>query len=195
MKNLFFIQDTFENKISYYLLASFLAALPFNHFYSEWLLTIFCVHTIIHFKKSKLATLKNKNVWIVSSLFFLTVASIVFSNYKADGVVDIIHQLGILLFPVSLAVTNLDIKKYKLLLLEIFGVSCTTAVLYLFFNIFRIINYFSLPWSSLLSSAFMNQNFSSPIGLHATYLSMYAILSISIFLYLFFSKRYFRNYF
>ena len=60
MKKLFLINDTFENKISYYLLACFLVALPFDHFYSEWLLIIFCIHTLIHLKKNNLYALRNK---------------------------------------------------------------------------------------------------------------------------------------
>jgi O-antigen ligase len=194
MKRLFLINDTLENKISYYLIACFLIALPFDHFYSEWLLIIFCIHTLIHLKKSKLATLRNKKVWIIASLFFLTVAAIVVSNYKADGFKDVNHQLGILLFPVFLSLTNLDITKYKLLLLEIFALTCTITIVYLFFNAIRIIHYFHLSYFSLISSAFINQNFSAPIGLHATYLSMYATLSISIFLYLVFSNKYFKIY-
>lgn len=194
MKRLFFINDSFENKVSYYLLACFLIALPFDHFYSEWLLIIFCVHTLIHLKRNKLVALRNKNIWIIASLFFVTVAAIIFSNYKPDGFKDINHQFGILLFPVFLSLTNLDINKYKLPLLEIFGLTCTIAILYLFVYAIRIMHYFHLPYSSLAGNTFLNQNFSAPIGLHATYLSMYATLSISIFLYLAFSKKHFKNY-
>ncbi|MGH2563956.1 MAG: O-antigen ligase family protein [Ginsengibacter sp.] len=194
MKRLFVIYDSLENKISYYLLACFLIALPFDHFYSEWLLILFCVHTLIHLKKGKLAALKNKNTWIISSLFFLTVAAIVFSNYKSDGLKDSTHQLGILLFPFFLSLTNLNIHKYKLALLEIFSFTCTLTILYLFIHAIRIIHYFHLSYFSLVSSIFINQKFSAPIGLHATYLSMYVSLSICIFLYLLFSKKYFKNY-
>jgi O-antigen ligase len=194
MKKLFFIRDSFENKISYFLLASFLIALPFNHFYSEWLLIIFCVHTLIHFKKSKLASLKNKDTWVISSLFFLTVAAITFSNYKPDGIKDANHQLGILLFPVFFSVSGLDLNKYKWHLLEIFALTCTITVLYLFFDAFRVIHYFHLSFFSILKNRFINQNFSAPIGLHATYLSMYVALSIGIFFYLLFNEKYARNY-
>lgn len=195
MKKNFFIHDTLENKISFYLLACFLIMLPYNHFYSEWLLIIFCIHTLIHLKKSKLAVLKNKNIWIISSLFFLTAIAIVFSSYKADGIKDMNHQLGIFLFPLSLSLTNLDINKYKISLLEIFSFTCTFAIIYLFFIAFRTIHYFQLPWFSIVKSAFINQNFSAPIGLHATYLSMYAALSASTFLYLFFNKKNSKNYY
>ena len=185
MKKLFLINDTFENKISYYLLACFLIALPFDHFYSEWLLIIFCIHTLIHLKKNNLHALRNKKIWIVASVFFLNAAAITFSNYQTEGYKDSVQQLGILLFPVFISLNNTDFGKYKFFLLEIFGLSCTITILYLYFDAFRIIHYFHLSWSSLFSGNFINHNFSAPVGLHATYLSMYAALSISTFLFLF----------
>ncbi len=144
-------------------------------------------------KKTGLKNLKNKKVWIVASLFFIGAAGILYSNYKAEGFKDSFQQLGILLFPVLLSLTNLNLKKYKLFLLEIFALTCTITILYLYFDAFRIIRYFHLPWISVTGSAFINQNFSAPIGLHATYLSMYAAISVSIFLLLFFQNPKYRN--
>ena len=100
MKKLFLINDTFENKVSYYLLACFLVALPFDHFYSEWLLIIFCIHTLIHLRKNNLHALRDKKIWIVASIFFLNAVAIAFSKYQTEGYNDVVHQLGILLFPV-----------------------------------------------------------------------------------------------
>lgn len=185
MKRLFFIDDTFDNKVSYCLLACFLAALPFDHFYSEWLLIIFCIHTLIHLRKNNLHALKNRKIWIVASVFFLNVAAIAISNHQTEGYKAAVQQLGILLFPVFISLNNVDLAKYKFLLLEIFGLSCTITILYLYFDAFRIIHYFHSPWSSFFSGNFINHNFSAPIGLHATYLSMYAALSICTFLFLF----------
>ena len=186
MKRLFFITDSFENKVSFYLLACFVAALPFDHFYSEWLLIIFCIHTVIHLKKHSFKALRNKKIWIIASIFILNAAAIAFSRYPTEGYIDAAHQLGILLFPVFISLNNTDFGKYKVQLLEIFGLSCTITILYLYFDALRTIHYFHLPWSSLLGRSFINHNFSAPIGLHATYLSMYAVLSVSIFLFLFF---------
>ncbi|MEO8853205.1 MAG: O-antigen ligase family protein [Ginsengibacter sp.] len=189
MKKLFFIDDTPGNKISYYLLAFFLIALPFQHFFSEILLTCFAVHTLIQLKRSKLTALKNKTVWIIASIFFLNLITIIYSNYPSEGFKDVDHQLGILLFPICLAVTNIDFSKYKLSLLKMFAFTCTATIVYLYFEAFRVIHYFHLPFFSIVSKHFINQNFSAPIGLHATYLSMYVTLSISTFFYLFFLHR------
>jgi O-antigen ligase len=193
VKKLFFIDETFENKISYYLLAGFLMALPFEHFYSEILLTCFAIHTLIHLKKSRLITLKNKTVWIISSIFFLSLFTIFYSNYIAEGFKDLGHQLGILLFPVCLSVTNIDLNKYKFSLLKIFATTCTVTVVYLYIHAFRVIHYFDFPLLTIFGKNFINQNFSAPIELHSTYLSMYVALSISIFLFLFFKNPSLKN--
>ena len=193
MKKLFFINDTLANKISYFFIAFFLIALPFQHFYSEMLLLGFAIHTFIHFDKKRLPALRNKSIWIVASLFFLNLIAIFYSNYKAEGFKNAGHQLGILLFPICLSLNNIDPEKYKLPLLKLFSLTCTVTIVYLYIDAFRIIHYFDLPSSSIFSKSFINHNFSAPIGLHATYLSMYVALSISAFFFLFFSNPGFKN--
>jgi len=188
MKKLFIIHDSFDNKISYYLLVSFLIALPFQHYYSEILLTCFAIHTLIHLKKRRLINLKNRTAWIISSIFFLSLFTIFYSDYWAEGFKEVSHQLGILLFPVCLSVTNIDLNKYKFSLLKIFALTCTVTVVYLYIHAFRVIHYFNFPLLAIFSKNFINQNFSAPIELHATYFSMYVALSISLFLFLFFKK-------
>lgn len=185
-KKQLFINDTLENKISYFLLSCFLIALPFAHFFSEILLSCFAIHTLIHLRKSRLAMLKSKIFWIISSIFFLNLIAILYSNYPAEGLKNISHQLGILLFPFCFAVTELNLSKYKLSLLKIFAYTCTATIVYLYIAAFRTIYFFHFPFSSIAGSSFINQNFSEPIGLHATYLSMYVMLSVSIFFYLIF---------
>jgi O-antigen ligase len=46
-----------------------------------------------------------------------------------------------------------------------------------------------MPLSSLMSTAFINHNFSLPVELHATYLSLYAAFSICICIYYFLKQR------
>ena len=186
MKRLFIIDECLANKISYYIIAAFLIGLPFDRFFSEWLLIIFCIHTLIHSKIENLQNLKNNNVWIAGSVFILSASAIIYSNYKSEGLKDSMQQLAILLFPVFLSVSNLNLAKYKWKLLEIFGLTCIVTVLYLYVEAFKIIHYFHLPMDSIFKKAFINQNFTSPIGLHATYFSMYILLSVGIFLFLFF---------
>ena len=193
MKELFFINDTLENKISYFLISCFLIALPFQHFFSEILLSCFVIHTLIHVRKKNLRALKNKVIWIIASIFFLSLFTISYSNYVAEGFKETDHQLAILLFPLSLSLTNLDLEKYKISILKIFAFTCTITIVYLYFHAFRVIHYYHYSWSTIFSKAFLNQNFSSPIDLHPTYLSMYAALAMSTLLYLFFQKPELKN--
>ena len=183
-----FINDTIENKISYYLIACFLVTLPFDHFYSEWLLIIFFIHTVINLKKTDFKRLENKNIWIIASVFFLSLLAVSYSAYKSEGIKDSFQQIGILLFPALLSVSHLNFRKYKISFLKIFAITCTATILYLYADAFYTIHYFHLPWWSVFKKAFINQNFSAPIGLHATYLSIYAALSISIFFFLYFKN-------
>ena len=189
MKSIFLINDTLENKISFYLISAFLIGLPFQHFYSEILLSSFAVHTLIHLKKQSLHLLRNKTVWIIASIFFLNLMTVSYSNYRTEGFKEVDHQLGILLFPVLLSVTNLNLGKYKFQLLQIFALTCVATTIYLYLQAFRVIYYFHLPYTSIFLKRFINQNFSSAIGLHATYLSLYVALSICIFLFLFFTGK------
>jgi O-antigen ligase len=185
MKQYFFIKDEPANAISFYHLACFLIALPFDRFYSELILISFVLHTIIHLKKDRLKLVVSKEVGIVTAVYLAGLVSMLYSFHQKQAVNDIGVQLAILLFPVLLSVNELDLKKYKLPLLQIFGFTCILAIAYLYLDALLIIRYYHLPWSSLLSASFMNHNFSSPITMHATYLSMYVAFSICIFLFLY----------
>jgi len=184
MRQLFLIDDTVTNKISYYHLACFLIALPFDFFYSEIILISFGLHTIIHAQKAGLKNIFRKPVLILTSIYLLGVLAIFYSSDKPAGIDIAIRQLAILIFPVLFALTGLDLEKYKLNLICIFGFTCTATILYLYADAVRTIFYFHLPFSSLFTLIFMNHNFSLPIEMHATYLSAYTAFSLLAFLYL-----------
>jgi O-antigen ligase len=184
MRKLFFIEDTVENKVSYYHLAVFLVVLPFDYFYSELILISFALHTLIHVKKTDLKNIFSKPVLVLTSLYFLNLIAILYSPDKQEGINLAIRQLGMLLFPVLFALSHLNFAKYRMQLLCIFGFSCTVTVGYLYLDAMLTISAFHLPLSSLFSVNFMNHGFSMPVGIHATYLSVYVAFSIVIFLHL-----------
>ncbi|MBL0183801.1 MAG: O-antigen ligase family protein [Chitinophagaceae bacterium] len=184
MKQLFLINDTIANKISYYHLALFLIALPFDFFYSELILISFGLHTFIHVRKDDWQRVFSKPVLIQASLFLLGLLAISYSSDKSEGFNVTTRQLAILIFPVLFALAPLDMEKYKMDLFCIFGLTCVATVLYLYADAVRTVVYFHLPVSSLFTTVFMNHNFSLPIGIHATYLSVYIVFSLLVFLYL-----------
>jgi O-antigen ligase len=185
MKRVIIIEDTLENKISYYHVAAFLIALPFDRFYSELVLISLLLHTLIHIDKQKMHAVFSFQTLVTSSVFFITLAGIIYSGDKVQGIKDLQRQSAILLFPLILAASHLDWRKYKIQLLQVFSFTCVFTILYLYADALSIIRYNKLPLSALFSGAFINHNFSEPVNLHATYLSIYALLSAAIFLYSF----------
>ncbi len=189
MKNIFFFEDTVANKISYYHLASILIVMPFDFFYCQLIFISFALHTLIHAQKINLKNIFTLPVLIIISICLLGFAGILYSEDKDEGFSMATRQWAILLIPVLFSITNLNLEKYKLNLVCIFGFGCTVTILYLYADAVHTISYFNMPFSSLFTLLFMNHNFSMPIKLHATYLSCYTALSLLAFLYLLFIKK------
>ncbi len=178
MKNLFIIDDTLSNKISYYHIMLFLIFLPFDRFYSELVLMSFLIHTIIQLKKTAWRQVFNIQLLVLLALLLLTAVSIIYTRNKAQGVSLLVRQLAMLLFPFILLINPIRLMSYRVRLFWIFTLVCLFTILYLYLDAFRVILYYHLPLRSILSSAFINHNFSLPVDLHATYLSMYIALSL-----------------
>lgn len=179
--------ELFHDRLSYYLLCLLLIFLPFGRFYSEVALAGFLIHTIIHVRKLHWKKI-NINALYLPSFYFLTIIATFYSVDKKAGINLWSHQSALLLFPILLTITSLNIVKYKFQLLAIFSITCTAAILYLL--IYHFVHIFTtngLP-QAIFSSEFMNHNFSAPIALHATYLSLYVALSLSSCIYFFFNQ-------
>ncbi len=189
MKNLFCLNDTMANKISYYHLLCFLIALPFDTFYGDVVLISFCIHTILHIRKDWLLSLINKEFLLLISLYILTALGFLYSHYKADALSLLTRQLAIILFPILFVLSEIDLKKYKFQLIKIFGLTCTLVIAFFYADALHIIHYFHLPLSSLFSKEFINHNFSHVLDLHATYISMYAAFSMAAFIYFLIAEK------
>lgn len=189
MKNLLWINDTVANKVSYYHLACFLIALPFDFFYSQIILVSYAVHTLIHAEKKDWRRIFSKPVLIITSVFLAGLLAVFYSPDKQEGINILTRQLAIVIMPVLFALGKLDMERYRENLLCIFGFTCAVTVAYLYADAARIMAYHHLPLPSLFSTLFMNHNFSLPIGIHATYLSVYIAFSLLFFLYLIIKKQ------
>ena len=189
MRKLFYIDDTMANKISYWHLVAFLVALPFDFLYSEIILAGFFLHTLIHLRKSDLRSLLRKEVLVLISIYGVGLLSLTYSSDKQEGVNIAARQLAILLFPVLFALNGFDANKYRDRLFSFFVITCTATMIYLYADALITIQYFHLPASSLFTLAFMNHNFSLPIEMHATYLSMYVAFSIIVLIFRITNKK------
>ncbi len=182
MNSIFNISETAANKISFYHLASFLILLPFDFFYSQLVLVSFALHTLMHCTKERVKELLSITVLLPVAIYFISVITISYSIDKAEGFNIAGRQTAIFFMPVLLALNGLPLQHYKKNLLTIFAITCTGVIIYLYADAIHTILYFHMPLSSLMSTAFINHNFSLPVELHATYLSLYAAFSICIFI-------------
>jgi O-antigen ligase len=178
MSKLFSIDDSLTNKISFYHILLFVASLPFDRFYSEVILASLVIHTLIHFRKSSLLNYPFKKILLLQSIFLLTVIASIHTLSISLALKEWEQQLAIFLFPLLFSVTQLDLKKYRRLFFTALTAACTSVIVYLEYDAVRIIHFYHLSYSALFSNAFINWNFSNPMNIHPTYLSMYVALSI-----------------
>lgn len=183
MKNIVIIRDTLTNKISYYHLLLFLICLPFDRFYSELVLISFSIHTLLHVRSLRFPFLPVRKLLLVLSLFLITLFTIVYTSEREDGLSKAGRQLALVIFPLMFVCTKLDISKYKHHLFLAFSVTITLTVIYLYYDALHTIVYNKLPVATLFTPAFLNQNFTAPFELHATYMAMYVCFSLLYMVY------------
>jgi len=178
MGSLFKISDSLANKISYYHLMLLMASLPFDRFYSHLILISYIIHTLIHLKRNTIKPIFKLRTAILQSVFFITLLSTIYSINRNEGINEWGKQITILLFPLVFCLNPLDIKKYRPQLLLWFAVVCTATVVYLYADAFITIRHYHLPFSAIVSAAFINHNFAEPIDMHATFFSMQLTIAL-----------------
>ncbi len=178
MKELFLIKDNLANKISYYHVMLLLLSLPFDRFYSHLILASLAIHTIIQFRNGSAKPLFTWRTFVLQSVFWVTLVGTLYTVNFQQSLLEWELDLPILLIPLIFCVNPLDLKKYRQNLLLIFSLGCTATIGYLYLDAVITIRHYHLPWSSILSQAFTNHNFSEPIDMHATFLSLQIAIAL-----------------
>ena len=166
-----------SEKISFWHWAVFLFLLPFDLFYSQLVLISLAFHMLFHLRREKFRSLLHPLIWMPAMYYVVSLITLLFSPDREDGWNIAGRQLMILLMPLLFCLDGLDMKKHRTRLLLAFSISSTFSILYLYIDAATILWHYRLPVSELFSQQFMNHNFSAPIGIHATYLSLFAALS------------------
>ena len=182
MEKLFPSKANLADKISYYHLLFFLASLPFDRFYSHIILISFTLHTVFNFKRGKQNAISLLQFFTLTSVFIVTVISTIYSADSKEAFNEWGKQITILLFPIVFWLSGFNLAKYRNGLLYGFSFVCVAIVAFLYINALYIIYYFHFPLSEIIKAPFVNHNFSQPIDMHATFLSLQ--LSIAL-MYLF----------
>jgi O-antigen ligase len=174
----FRLGDSVSNRISFWHMLLFLAFLPFDRFYSEVVLISFCIHTAIHIRSFEGLQRKLPKILLLQSFYLLTLYGTMYTINKSQAFSDLGRLLAILLFPLIFAVNKINLKRYRSLLMTGFALVNTLTILYLFVHAILVIRYNHMPFASLFTPFFINHNFSEPIDMHATYLSLFVALSL-----------------
>jgi len=178
MKELFLIKDSVANKISYYHVMLLLLSLPFDRVYSHLILASLAIHTIIQFRKGLAKPFFTWRTLALQSVFWVTVVGTLYTINFQQSLLEWELDLPILLVPLIFCFNPLDLKKYRQNLLMIFAFGCTVIIGYLYLDALITIRHYHLAWSSILSPTFTNHNFSEPIDMHATFLSLQIAIAL-----------------
>lgn len=182
LKTIFLPDDSLTNRISYYHLMMLLVFLPFDMFFTHVVFISFALHTLLHIKKERLKQLFTLQNAILQAVFFIVLLSVSYTSFTAKAWTDVTRLLLILLFPLFFSLNSLNINKYRDKLLFIFSLICTVTIAYLYLHVLMLIRYFGLPLSDFFSHVFLNQNFSDPINMHATFFSLQVAIAFFYFL-------------
>jgi O-antigen ligase len=183
MKEPFFIKESLTDRITYYLLLVFVMSLPFDRLYSELALISLAIHTVIHLRKEAIRNIRWTVFLLPCSIYLLTVLGTAYTRFYDEAFYEWERQLAMILFPLIIAYNAFDFKKYRFQIILALALSCSLAILYLYYTAFSIISYNQMPVASVFSNAFINHHFSAAIDMHATYFSMYIALGAAGMIY------------
>lgn len=126
---------------------------------------------------------------MAGAVWIITFIGLAYSPDRKEGLAEVFRQCPLLLFPFFLLLSGFPVYQYRRNLLTIFSFTCVVVIIYLFIDALFTIIHYHLPFSALFSIAFINHNFSRPIELHATYLSLFLSLSLAFFMQCFLEVR------
>ncbi|RYY82451.1 MAG: hypothetical protein EOO15_23015, partial [Chitinophagaceae bacterium] len=170
--------DTTENKVSLLLVVLFAASLPFDRFYSQILLLFLALNTLIQLRAENLRKVPLPALLLHSCIWLLTLLGTAYTAFPQQAFPFWERQLALLLLPLCLYLLPLNIQRYRKLVLEVFEAATCMAALYLFSDALRTMLFYKQPLTTLWSPAYLSHNFSAPLDIHATYLSLFFSISL-----------------
>jgi len=180
MREIFYIEDTQANKISYYFLLAFVVMLPFDRLYSELALIGLGVHTLVHIQRPVKWPSRWMG-WLTAGIFLLTMAGTIYTPKPSQALPQWEKQLALVLFPLIAWLSGLDWQRHRMRLMKAFAFSCVLTAVYLYGVAFHTVYSLHLPLTEVFTKPYMNHKFTAPIDLHATYFSAYLALSLVVF--------------
>ncbi|MBS1638325.1 MAG: O-antigen ligase family protein [Bacteroidetes bacterium] len=171
-------------KLRYGLILCFVASLPFHIIYSQVILYLLVATTLMSFRVSMLRAIP-KQFWLFAGVYLLGALGYIYSTDKHAAGYLMERQLSILIMPLAIPMAFYRDESRIRTILLVFTLSCTGAVLFLFGQALYTIHLNHFPARVLFTNTFFHHGFSGPLGIHATYLSLYVALCLFYCVYRF----------
>lgn len=182
-KSAFYLNNSYTglDRLKLLLLHAFVFCFPFDLFYTNIILITYMLMGLLDFKNLNFKALNLKTI-ALQGFFWLSIAGYAYCSQRHEAGLYLERQLMIFLVPLVFTITlNIKFSQIESLLFTLAG-SCVISLLYLFTNVALNIleNFESFSLSVAFSGAFFNHYFTTPIGIHAGYFSMYCVISVCV---------------
>lgn len=168
-------------EIRFFVFSLFVFSLPFDRIYSQLFIIVLLVLVLIDFNVRKLKAIP-KGFWIFQTVFLLTAVGLFNTSAgpeMKDGLFLLEKQLALLLLPLLIPLSFTVSAKRVRLTLKTFTAAVTLSIVYLLISHYFLLLELDIPFKQYLETGlFYNHLFSAPLNMHASYLSMFASLSI-----------------
>jgi len=165
-----------KQRLFYFFPALFCFCLPFGSLVLSGLIVLWTITSLFNIDKEQFkAGIKNKNLWLLSAFFFLTLVSALFSSNKAEANFSVEIKMSFLIFPYLFFCFKWPLQIIKRCLVS-FVSGCFFASAFLILRA----SYYAFTGHT---EYFFYTQFS--VFIHASYFAMYLILAISIIVLLY----------
>lgn len=167
----------FAEKAAFFFLILFGILLPYDMLYATIAVYPFLFFSLLSIRKEKLGKIP-KYWWVFTLIFLLNVVGYFYTSNTIKASYLLERQLLIFLFPLIIPIAIDTNKKNTNIAIGFFAISCMASVLYLLYPNLIFLQSNQWSWQTLSLPRFYNHSFTQPLGIHATYLSLYVAMSI-----------------
>lgn len=162
-------------------------SISFDHNFNNWILGlcyfVIVLNYILDKNRFSFGFLKNKNWLLISVFFVITLFGMIYSDNIAEANKDIIRTIPMLVTPILFFSIKGFYNKYSKLLAYGLILGCLSAALVCWLNVAQTMYLNNEPISYLFRHRHLNHQLTEVIDVHASYMSLFVITSISIIIY------------
>lgn len=166
-----------KDYISYYIVATFVALLPYDMYYSTLAIYGIAAWALINISKQSIARIPKVSV-LFSGIILLSISGYFYSQDIGKAAYLLERQLAFIIFPIVLPLASPINNTLKDTVFKVFAISLSIAVLYLMYHSIHFIAVHQLTLSALEWERFYHRFFTQKLDIHPIYLSLYLALSI-----------------